>query len=429
MKRTSLSRRQFVKTAAIAAVGPFILPSHIWSAEIKPNDRLNLGSIGLGTQGKGLLGGFLGKKETQTVAVCEVDTNRREHAKKMVEDYYAKHTDQGSYKGCSAYNDFRELLARPDIDAVVIATPDHWHALIATAAAKAGKDIYCEKPLSESIHEAEAMVAAVRKHKRVFQTGSMQRSMKEFRKACELVQNGRIGKIQTVHVAVGGPGVPCDLPGEPDEPGLDWNMWLGPAPSRPYNSILSPRGVHKTFPDWRKYREFGGGMVTDWGAHHFDIAQWGLGMDQSGPVEIIPPADEKATHGVKLIYANGVEVLHEDGNGVTFVGTEGKIYVNRGKFEATPTALGEEPLPANAKHLYESNDHKSDWLSCIRSRKQPICDVAIGARSVSVCHLVNLAYYHHERLKWNPARQQFAGGTGKKEWLDRGYRAPWKLVS
>jgi hypothetical protein len=199
-------------------------------------------------------------------------------------------------------------------------------------------------------------------------------------------------------------------------------MWLGPAPMRPYNSILSPRGVHKHFPDWRNYREFGGGMVTDWGAHHFDIAQWGLGMDESGPVEIIPPADEKATHGVKLIYANGVEVIHKDGNGVTFIGSEGEIYVNRGQFKATPAKLGEDPLPSDAIHLYQSNDHKGDWLACIRSRKQPICDVAIGAHTVTVCHLVNLAYYHHQPLKWDPAKEKFVGGTGNKSWLDREYR-------
>jgi predicted dehydrogenase len=205
-------------------------------------------------------------------------------------------------------------------------------------------------------------------------------------------------------------------------------MWLGPAQMRPYNSILSPRGVHKHFPDWRKYREFGGGMVTDWGAHHFDIAQWGLGMDESGPVEIIPPQDEKATHGVKLVYANGVEVIHTDGNGVTFIGSEGEIYVNRGQFKATPSKLGDEPLAENAVHLYDSKDHKADWLSSIRSRKPPICDVPIGAHTVTVCHLVNLAYYHHQRLKWDPSNQKFVGGTGNKVWLDRQYRGSWKLA-
>ena len=220
---SSQRRRSFIKsTAIISAAAPFLLPSRVWAAETKANDRLTLGFIGLGTQGRGLMGGFLGRKDTQTVAVCDVDTNRRENAKKIVEDHYAKQTGS-DYKGCQAYNDFRELLARRDIDAVVIATPDHWHALITIAAAGAGKDIYCEKPLCQSVHEARAMVNAIRNNKRIFQTGSMQRSSKEFRTACELVRNGRIGKVQRVEVSIGGPGKLCDLPTEADEPGLDWN--------------------------------------------------------------------------------------------------------------------------------------------------------------------------------------------------------------
>jgi predicted dehydrogenase len=436
----SFTRRRFLQsTAAATAVAPFILPSRIWAAETKPNDRLALGFIGMGTQNRGLMGGFLNKKETQTLAVCDVDTTRRENAKKIVDDFYAKQTDGGAYKGCAAYNDFRELLARKDIDAVVIATPDHWHALIAIAATKAGKDIYCEKPLCQSIHEARAMVKAVRKHKRVFQTGSMQRSSKEFRTACELVRNGVIGKIERVEVAVGGPGKWCDLPAETEEPGLDWNFWLGPAPRRPYHSELSPRGVHKGFPNWRLYREYGGGMVTDWGAHHFDIAQWGLGMDESGPCDIFPADKPDAQYGVRYYYANGVEVLHKNGNGVWFYGAQGKVYVNRGKFELW---LGEEKKAGDTKacdevakqyltdksvRLYNSSDHKGDWLACIRSRKPPICDVEIGARTVTVCHLVNLAYYHGRRMLWNPRTERFLNRMGDPKWLDVPYREPWKL--
>src|SRR5438445_12923709 len=227
----NLNRRTFLKsTATVAAAAPFLLPSKIWAAETPPSARLNLGFIGVGTQGKGLMGGFLGKKETQTVAVCDVDTTRRENAKKIVEDHYAKQTDKGTFKGCSAYKDFRDLIARKDIDGVVVATPDHWHALVVIAAANAGKDIYCEKPLSLTIPEARAMVNAVRRNHRILQTGSMQRSSGEFRKACELVRNGSLGKIKTVIVGVGPSSKWCDLPGEPMEPGLDWDTWLGPAP-------------------------------------------------------------------------------------------------------------------------------------------------------------------------------------------------------
>ena len=432
------SRRTFLKTTAVATAAPFILPSHVWSADTKPNERITLGLIGAGTQGRGLMGGFLGRQDTQTVAVCDVDTSRREHARKQVEDHYSKKTDAG-FKGCEAYNDFRDLLKRKDIDAVIIATPDHWHALIAIAAAKAGKDIYCEKPLCQSIHEARAMVKAVRKNNRIFQTGSMQRSSKEFRVGCELVRNGIIGKVTRVEVGIGGPGKPCDLPTEADEPGLDWDMWLGPAPARGYHSELSPRGVHKHFPNWRNYREYGGGMVTDWGAHHFDIAQWGLGMDESGPTEIIPAENPKATHGVRFTYANGVEVLHTNRGGVWFFGSAGKVFVDRGKLELwlgdmqkakeakECDAIAKEFLADATIRLYESKDHKADFLASVKSRKPPICDVETGARTVSVCHLVNLAYYHGQKLKWDPLTEQFVEGTGNAAWLDVPHRKPWAV--
>lgn len=422
------TRRQFLKTSAtVAATAPLFLPSSLRAAEKGPNDRITLGFIGMGTQNRGLLNGFIHNKETQVVAVCDVDTTRRENARKMVEDYYAKQSDKGAFKGCESYKDFRELIARPDIDAVVVATPDHWHAIIVVAAANAGKDIYCEKPLSLTIPEARAMVNAVRRNQRVCQTGSMQRSSSEFRKACELVRNGRLGKIKNVIVGVGTSSKWCDLPEETMEPGLDWDFWLGPAPVRAYNSVLSPRGVHTHFPNWRSYREYSGGMMTDWGAHHFDIAQWGLGMDDSGPVEIIPPEDPKATTGLRYLYANGVEMIHDSSRGgVLFIGENGKIFVDRGKFEATPEALGQEPLGDKAIRLYASSNHQQDFLTCMRNRKKPICDVEIGARSVTVCHLGNLAYWNHRRLKWDPAKEQFVGDAEANTWLDRAKRGSWK---
>ena len=426
--RQSLNRRQFLKAASATALASSFLirAAGTDSARKGPNERITLGFIGTGTQGRGLMNNFLGMPDTQVVAVCDVDTTRREHHRKMVDEFYSIKGVK-DFQGCRAYPEFDELLARQDIDAVVIAVPDHWHAYIAIAACKAGKDVYCEKPLSLTIHEARAMVNAARKYDRVFQTGSMQRSSSEFRKACELVRNGRIGKVKQVIVDVGGPSVPCDLPGEPMEPGLNWDLWLGQAPMRPYNSVLSPRGVHTHFPNWRNYREYSGGGMTDWGAHHFDIAQWGLGMDDSGPVEIIPPDDPKATRGVRYLYANGVEMIHGDSGGVLFIGTEGKILVNRGKFEATPASLGEEPLPDNAIHLYKSYSHTKDFLDCMRSRKKPICDVEIGCRSVTVCLLGNLAYWHHRHLHWDPAQEQFVGDPEANQWLDRPKRDPWKV--
>ncbi len=423
-----LTRRHFLKTTTAAALtAPLLLSSSGAAPGQKgPNDRITLGFIGVGTQGRGLLDNFLSQHGTQVVAVCDVDTTRREHSRKRVEEFYGAKAD-AEFKGCTAYKEFQDLLARKDIDAVVIAAPDHWHAYIAIAACNAGKDVYCEKPLSLTIYEARAMVKAARKNQRVFQTGSMQRSSSEFRKTCELVRNGRIGKVKQVIVDVGPPSRPCDLPEEPMEPGLNWDLWQGPAPARGYNSILSPRGVHTHFPDWRNYREYSGGMMTDWGAHHFDIAQWGLGMDESGPVDIIPPEDPKATKGLRYIYANGVEVLHGDSGGVLFIGTEGKILVNRGKFEATPASLAEAPLDDKCIRLYNSYNHPKDFLDCVRSRKKPICDVEIGCRSVTVCHLGNLAYWNHRRLKWDPAAEKFVGDKEANQWLDRPKRGPWKV--
>jgi len=424
--QTKFNRRQFLKISSVAlAASPLILPS-AWATEKKgPNDRITLGFIGVGTQGRYLLGNFLNHPNTQVLAVSDVDTTRREHSRNTVNEFY-KAKLETDYKGCDEYKDFRELIARKDIDAVVIAAPDHWHAFIAISAANAGKDIYCEKPLSLTVREARAMVNAARKNDRVFQTGSMQRSSSEFRKACELVRNGRIGQVKQVIVDVGGPSRPCDLPEEPMEPGLNWDMWLGQAPMRPYNSVLAPRGVHKHFPDWRNYREFSGGMMTDWGAHHFDIAQWGLGMDESGPVEVIPPADPKATSGLRYLYANGVEMIHGTSGGVLFKGTEGTILVNRGKFEATPESIGKEVLPANATHLYKSDNHLKDFLDCVRSRKRPICDVEVGCRSATVCHIGNIAYWTHKHLKWDPKNETFIGDDEANKWLDRAKRDPWK---
>src|SRR5262249_14737119 len=271
----ALTRRAFMQGAAAAAVLPTIITSSALGDDKKDaaSERLGIGFIGMGTMNRGHLGHFLGQKDVQVLAGCDVDTTRREAAKKTVESRYAEQIKSGAYKGCAAYNDFNELIARKDIDAVVIATPDHWHTIPCLEAIKAKKDIYCEKPLTLTILEAKTLIDAVRKYERVFQTGSQQRSSSEFRLACELVRSGRIGKVKTVYVNVGPPSKPCDLPEEKMEPGLDWDRWLGPAPNRPYNSVLSPRGVHGHFPAWRNYREYSGGMMTDWGAHHFDIAQ------------------------------------------------------------------------------------------------------------------------------------------------------------
>jgi predicted dehydrogenase len=427
--RPAVSRRTFLQGAAAAAAAWPVLEASADESKKPASDRLTLGFIGVGTMNRGHLGHFLGQKDVQVLAVCDVDAHRRENAKKIVEKHYGDAVKKGTYKGCDSYNDFHDILNRKDIDAVVIATPDHWHAIVVLEACKAKKDIYCEKPLSLTIHEAKAMIDAVRKYDRVLQTGSQQRSDREFRTACEMVRNGRIGKIKMVKVDVGGPSRPCDLSAEKEEPGLDWDRWLGPAPKRPYSSVLSPRGVHNTFPDWRLFREYSGGMMTDWGAHHFDIAQWGLGMDDSGPIEIIPPEDPKAQKGVRYLYDNGIEVVHADSGGVLFLGSDGAILVNRGKLLSLPENIVKEKLGEKDVHLYKSPGHQRDWLNCVRSRKRPIADVEIGARSVTVCHLGNLAYWNHQTLKWDPKKWTFTDGTGDSKWLDRERREGYALPS
>jgi predicted dehydrogenase len=306
--KSRLTRRGFLQAAATALAAPAFVPASALGRDGKTaaSERITVGFIGCGKMANDYhLSTLLSFGDVQAVAVCEVDRNRREHAKQRVEKAYQ---GKSEYKGCAAYSDFRELLARKDIDAVCIATPEHWHAIPIIEACKAGKDVYCEKPMTLTLAEAKRCLDAVRKHERVFQTGSQQRSsvFGPFRKAAEIVRSGRLGKIQTVTVGVGGPSRWCDLPAETAEPGLDWDVWLGPAPMRPYHSALSPRGVHNHFPAWRSYREYAGGGHSDMGAHHYDIAQWCLGMDESGPVEIIPPDDPKATTSVRYVYANAV---------------------------------------------------------------------------------------------------------------------------
>jgi predicted dehydrogenase len=425
-----VTRREFARQAgAVALAAPTIISATALGRQDQPSpsDRITLGFIGVGKMNLDHLKRFLGRPATQVLAVCDVDTTRRENAKKVVEDKYSE--GKKDYKGCAAYTDFRELLARDDIDAVVIATPDHWHAIPVIEACKAKKDIYCEKPLTLTIREAKTLIDAVRKYDRVFQTGSQQRSEFDgrFRTACEYVRSGRIGKVLTVFAGLGGPSKWCDLPEEPMEPGLAWDTWLGPAPKRPYNSVLSPRGVHKHFPNWRSYREYSGGGMTDFGAHHFDIAQWGLDMDRSGPVEIIPPDDEKATQGVKFVYDNGVELIHGGPSGVTFVGTGGMIYVDRDKLISVPDKILKEPLGDKDVHLFKSPGHHQNWIECIKSRERPICDVEVGARSVTVCHLGNLAYWNHRKLRWDPKAWSFVGDTEANTWIDRERRDPWQL--
>ncbi|MBI4624224.1 MAG: Gfo/Idh/MocA family oxidoreductase, partial [Verrucomicrobia bacterium] len=396
------TRRRFLQHSAVLLAAPLILPGRVWAQQSAPGKRLTIGCVGMGKQMGSHLNNFLHRDDVQVVAVCDVDTTRREHAKQRVEQAYTEQTGS-NYRGCGAYNDYRELLARKDIDVVAIATPDHWHALVAIAAVKAGKDVYCEKPLTYNIHEAVELVKAVRQSNRVFQTGSQQRSSKEFRTAAELVRNGIIGRVSAIHVSFGNPAASYKEPEEPLEPGLDWKLWCGPGPLVHYSPVLSPRGLHTHFPAWRNTWEFGGGAITDWGAHHIDIAQWAMNADEGGPVEVRAPQNwETAKRGAQLIYADGTVLTHVKGKGVSFYGTEGEVHVNRGKFEFAlagrtirkfwdkevdkTTSLEREVVLTNREYLagakvklYESKDHMRDFLDAVHARRRPICDVAIGA--------------------------------------------------
>jgi predicted dehydrogenase len=423
----SISRREFVKSSAGAAVGAGVAAGLAGPALARPapspratrrssSAKVSLGFIGCGKRAFELIPAFVKRDDCVTIAVCDVDTKRREHAQQMVDKGQANKTGKsGPAKACLALNDYRELLARADIDAVVITTPDHWHANQIIDAAKARKDIYCEKPLTLTLAEGKACIDAVRKHNVVFQTGSQQRTEYDgkFRVACEYVRSGRIGKIVSVNVGVGAPPIACDLPEETMEAGLDWDRWLGPAPTRPYCTVLSPRGVHNHYPMWRKYWEYAGGLLADMGAHHFDIAQWGLGMDSSGPFQITPPQatpmDAAPLVGARLMYGNGVQLFHGGPSGTTFIGSEGLIAVDRGRLHSVPEDILKKPIEAKDAHLPEPGDHITDWLDCIASRKQCICDVEVGARSAAVCQLANIAYRVRKPLLWDPESWAFIG--------------------
>jgi len=429
-RKTSVNRRQFLRIAGgvtCAAIGfPYVVsPTAVARGADAPSERITLGFIGAGKQSKHLMRSFMNSPGTQVLAVCDVDKLKLARGQRMAEEFYSSKMGR-AYKGCSAYGDFRELVAREDIDAVVISTPDHWHAITAIRCLEAGKDVYCEKPLAQTIAECRAMVTAVRRYGRVFQTGSMQRSSWNFRFACELVRNGYIGQVKHVTVSIGGPPEDKPLPAQPVPDYLDWDMWLGPALWRPYNSELSPHISWDGFPHWRYHSSFGGGGMTDWGAHHFDIAQWGLGMDHTGPVEIIPP-DGKEFKVLTYRYANGVTMTRDKANGILFTGTKGKVEVNRGYLRTWPESLKNQKIGPNEIHLYESNNHYVDWLDAIRKRTMPICDVEIGCRSATVCHLGNIAYKLRRPLRWDPERERFVGDPDANRLLWRPMRSPWRL--
>jgi predicted dehydrogenase len=379
--------------------------------------------IGMGKMNQGHLGNLLSREQVQVVALSDVESGRLADCRRNVDHRHAERFGVENYRGCRTYGFYRELLARPDLDGIVIATPNHWHGIMAVEALRAGKDVYCEKPLTMTIGEARLVADTAREYNRVFQVGSQQRSDRAFRFACELARNGRIGRIHTVHVSVGGPPRECYLPAQPTPETLDWNTWLGPAPWRPYHEDICPLNRPDVWANWRSYRDYAGGGMTDFGAHHY-------GMDHTGPVEVHPP-DGKEYKLLTYVYANGVRMTHGGttlGLGIEFVGDEGRVAVDRGnRLETRPESVKQEELGPRDVHLYESRDHMGNWLECVRNRAETICPAEIGARTATVCHIGNIAYWLDRPLGWDPVSEHFVRDPQADRLLRRPMRAPWQI--
>ena len=454
------SRREFLKTATALATAPWIVPASVFGANA-PSNRIHVGLIGCGNQSTIDLPAFLGHDDCRVVAVCDVNTASygyrtadqflgRKPAQEKVNAFYAKQNRSGGYRGCDAYHDFRELLARQDVDAVAIVVPDHWHGLIAVAAAVAGKDMYCEKPLSLCVSQGQAMVKAVRKYQRILQTGSHYRSSPANRLACELVRNGRIGQLRRIVAQVAEQNAVDPGPGWKPMPvpeGFDYAMWLGPAPAVPYHK-------DRCFYRFRFNLDYSGGQTTNFGAHSLDIAQWGMGTDGTGPVEIEDNGSEWPPKGwlyntatkvaFRARYANGVELVCETGKpgfGTRFEGTEGWVQYGYGGVKSSPASLATSKIGSGEIHLPVSNpsrkeesgahhipDHVRNFLDSVKSRRDPISPVEVGHRTSSVCHVANIAMRLKRKLRWDPAAERFLNDDEANVMLARPMRAPWVLT-
>ena len=431
MKHTP-SRRHILRTGAASAIAaPWIVPGSALGlgGATAPSNRINLGLVGHGLMMRGHHRTMLGRDDVTVLAVCDVDRGKREAARKLTEDTYAKKAPGGSYKGCEAYNEYERLVERDDIDAVMVITPDHWHAPISLAAMKNGKDVYCQKPMTLTVKEGRLMSDCARDHGAVFQVGSQQRSNGAFRKACEIVRNGWIGKVHTIHTRLGQFPPPATFAETPVPEGFDYDRWLGPTPWYPYN-IERVKGNYGG--GWRRFWEYGSRKNGDWGAHHFDIIQWALGTDDTGPVEFIPKGYD-GTDFQTHIYADGTVVRRDaptlEGQMIHFMGEDGEVAVSRGnRLTTTPANLRDLPLGPSDIRLYDSREHQSNWLECIRSRRTTICPAEIGHRTATICHLSGIAERLGRPLKWDPDKEEIVGDESAARQLDRPRRAPYVLV-
>jgi len=449
MDATRITRRGLLKRAAGLVAAPYVVSAAALGkgGTVAASERITLGFIGVGIMGHGHVRVCSHHGDAQILAVCDVDRWRRESAKAIVEQSYAAQPSRRGTGGCRAYNDLRDLLARDDIDAVLIATGDRWHALATILAAKAGKDIYCEKPVSLTVREGRAMERAVRRHDCVFQSGLQQRTTGEFRKACRLVASGAIGKVRVVYVNFQGTCGDVGLPAEPVPDGLDWDLWLGPAPWRAYNRRFHPYGRPPHVVPWHFCRDFGGGNLTSNTVHAFDVVQWGLDADDSGPVEVIPPAAGRYPvltyryaggtllqvvgpylDASKVSVPAGWDVRTRLSNfGAVFVGEGGWIHVGRGGLlKSFPEEIVRGPVGGRDPRG-PVNNHHQNWLNCIRTRRRAACDVAVGRRSTAVAHLGCIAHWTARTLTWDPVGETFGADDEANRWLSRPMREPWRL--
>ena len=414
MKRSgskqALSRRGFLKGAGVAALAaPYVITSDALGAPGRPpaSDRIVMGGIGMGGRGRGDMRTFMGFGEVQTVAVCDVNKANCGAAKSDVDNRY----DSGD---CATYNDFRDLLAHRGLDAVMIATPDHWHALVCIAACERGLDVFCEKPLTLTIREGREMVKAARKYGCVVSSGS-QRVMGDYGKQAQYVASGAIGQIQEVFVNVGGPSRPCDLPGEPIPDGMDWDLWLGPAPWAPYNKGRCSGAFGLGGKGWRTWYDYSGGMMTDWGGHKFGGAMYGCRLDETGPVEVLPP-DGKDVKLLTYVFANGIRIYHGGGGNIRYVGTKGES-----------GGAGKQTEPDPLRRYKGVGGLGGDFLHCIKTRERCFRDWEYAHRVATVCHLGNIAYLLNRPLKWDPQKEDFVNDPEASRMVDRPRREPWVL--
>ena len=412
-------------------LGPSIIPPSALGKDgaVAPSDRIAMAFLGMGVMGEGHLfgkawtylpGGYIAREDVQILAVCDVWRAKRKDSQQKVNEYYSNKSSRGGYKSCQAYRDFRDILLRDDIDAVLIATPDHWHATMSVMAAESGKDVYCEKPTAVTVRESQAMVSAFKRTERILQAGTQQRSEYggKFRFACELVRNGRIGRTETVYAFRDGGGVIWPKSeGEtipvPDD--LDWDLWLGPAPKIPYQGKTN---AHL----------FGFGGIN-WGQHHYDVVQWALGTDHTGPVEI-SMCQQRATYRYAdgtIVYGSPLpnEKIGETG-GAWFLGSEGRIGVDRENLVADPPEILKKPLDPDDTHLYRSESHSGNFLECVKTRRRTICDVETSHRAVSVLLLGGIAKQLDRSLVWDPQQERFPGDEEADSLLSLPKRSLWK---